>query len=85
MAACFLFHHAVYAAAKNGIYISLVKDVRDAFEGSELVKINCEGMHASDYKKLGAKLKVCVIVKIFCSSSIFFRISSYATSVGMYQ
>ncbi|XP_020114051.1 CRS2-associated factor 2, chloroplastic [Ananas comosus] len=43
--------------AKNGIYISLVKDVRDAFEGSELVKINCEGMHASDYKKLGAKLK----------------------------
>ncbi|XP_072955393.1 CRS2-associated factor 2, chloroplastic [Typha angustifolia] len=43
--------------AKNGIYFDLVKDVRDAFEGSELVKINCQGMHASDYKKLGAKLK----------------------------
>ncbi|XP_010914759.1 CRS2-associated factor 2, chloroplastic [Elaeis guineensis] len=43
--------------AKNGIYINLVKDVRDAFEGSELVKVNCQGMHASDYKKLGAKLK----------------------------
>lgn len=39
--------------AKNGIYINLVKDVRDAFEGSELVKVNCQGMHASDYKKLG--------------------------------
>lgn len=48
----------IYLAAKNGIYINLVKDVRDAFEGSELVKVNCQGMHASDYKKLGAKLKV---------------------------
>lgn len=43
--------------AKNGVYISLIKDVRDAFEGSPLVKIDCKGMHASDYKKLGAKLK----------------------------
>lgn len=42
---------------KNGVYISLVKDVRDAFEGSPLVKIDCKGMHASDYKKIGAKLK----------------------------
>jgi len=45
-------------AAKNGIYLYLVKDVRDAFEGSPLVKINCQGLHASDYKKIGAKLKV---------------------------
>lgn len=44
--------------AKNGVYINLVKDVRDAFEGSPLVKIDCQGMHASDYKKIGAKLKV---------------------------
>ncbi|KAJ4968389.1 hypothetical protein NE237_015090 [Protea cynaroides] len=43
--------------AKNGVYINLVKDVRDAFEGSPLVKIDCTGMHASDYKKIGAKLK----------------------------
>ncbi|RZC89276.1 hypothetical protein C5167_030965 [Papaver somniferum] len=43
--------------AKNGIYMTLVKDVRDAFEGSPLVKIDCRGMHASDYKKIGAKLK----------------------------
>ncbi|XP_076943760.1 CRS2-associated factor 2, chloroplastic-like isoform X2 [Bidens hawaiensis] len=35
----------------------LVKDVRHAFEESPLVKIDCRGMHASDYKKLGAKLK----------------------------
>ncbi|KAL5700384.1 CRS2-associated factor 2 [Ranunculus cassubicifolius] len=43
--------------AKNGTYINLVKDVRNAFEGSILVKIDCQGMHATDYKKLGAKLK----------------------------
>ncbi|KAH9773187.1 CRS2-associated factor 2 [Citrus sinensis] len=43
--------------AKNGVYLTLVRDVRNAFEGSSLVKVNCKGMHASDYKKLGAKLK----------------------------
>ncbi|KAI8023033.1 hypothetical protein LOK49_LG03G00291 [Camellia lanceoleosa] len=43
--------------AKNGVYTSLVRDVRNAFEGSPLVKIDCKGMHASDYKKIGAKLK----------------------------
>ncbi|KAK1438198.1 hypothetical protein QVD17_04003 [Tagetes erecta] len=43
--------------AKNGVYLNLVKDVRHAFEESPLVKIDCRGMHASDYKKLGAKLK----------------------------
>ncbi|CAJ2636184.1 unnamed protein product [Trifolium pratense] len=42
---------------KNGVYTSLVKDVRDAFEGSHLVKIDCKGLDPSDYKKLGAKLK----------------------------
>lgn len=43
--------------AKNGVYITLVRDVKYAFEGSPLVKIDCKGMHASDYKKIGAKLK----------------------------
>ncbi|CAI0386288.1 unnamed protein product [Linum tenue] len=43
--------------AKNGVYINLVRDVRTAFEGSPLAKIDCKGMHATDYKKLGAKLK----------------------------
>ena len=47
------------------MYASLVKDVRDAFEGSPLVKIDCKGMHASDYKKIGAKLKVCSILLLF--------------------
>ncbi|KAJ9549518.1 hypothetical protein OSB04_022061 [Centaurea solstitialis] len=47
----------VHLTAKNGVYMTLVKDVRHAFEESSLVKIDCRGMHASDYKKIGAKLK----------------------------
>lgn len=43
---------------KNGVYMNLVKNVREAFEECELVRINCEGMNGSDYRKIGAKLKV---------------------------
>lgn len=43
--------------AKNGVYTTLVKDVRNAFEECPIVKVDCRGMHASDYKKIGAKLK----------------------------
>ena len=32
--------------------------MRDAFEGNDLVKIDCEGLNPSDYKKIGAKLRV---------------------------
>lgn len=42
--------------AKNGVYCTLVRDVRHAFEASPLVKIDCKGLHASDYKKIGARL-----------------------------
>ncbi|TXG68501.1 hypothetical protein EZV62_003436 [Acer yangbiense] len=49
--------------AKNGVYTTLVKDVKNAFEGSSLVKIDCKGLHASDYKKLGAKLK-CLMLQL---------------------
>ncbi|KAG0482303.1 hypothetical protein HPP92_010387 [Vanilla planifolia] len=43
--------------AKHGIYLTLVQDVRDAFELSYLVKIDCKDLEPSDYKKIGAKLK----------------------------
>ncbi|KAK9707383.1 hypothetical protein RND81_07G194000 [Saponaria officinalis] len=42
--------------AKNGVYINLVDDVRHAFEGSQLAKIDCRGLDPSDYKRIGAKL-----------------------------
>lgn len=43
--------------SKNGVYLNLAKDVRDAFEVSDLVRVNCQGLNPSDYKKIGAKLK----------------------------
>lgn len=47
------------------MYASLVKDVRDAFEEYPLVKIDCKGLQPSDYKKIGAKLKVRSILLLF--------------------
>lgn len=48
---------------KNGVYTDLVKNVREAFEECELVRINCQGMNGSDYRKIGAKLMVWHIIK----------------------
>ncbi|XP_073226227.1 CRS2-associated factor 1, chloroplastic [Cicer arietinum] len=42
---------------KNGVYFNLVKNVREAFEECELVRINCQGLNKSDYRKIGAKLR----------------------------
>ncbi|XP_057856108.1 CRS2-associated factor 2, chloroplastic isoform X2 [Cryptomeria japonica] len=41
--------------AKNGVYVDLVKDVREAFEMIEMVRINCNGLNSSDYKKIGSR------------------------------
>lgn len=62
--------------AKNGIYINLVKDVQDAFEGNDLVKIDCEGLEPSDYKKIGAKLKdlvPCVLLSFDNEQILIYR------------
>ncbi|PAN30962.1 hypothetical protein PAHAL_5G384100 [Panicum hallii] len=62
--------------AKNGIYITLVKDVRDAFEGNDLVKIDCEGLNPSDYKKIGAKLRdlvPCVLLSFDNEQILMYR------------
>ncbi|XP_073150925.1 CRS2-associated factor 1, chloroplastic [Henckelia pumila] len=51
--------------AKNGVYSDLVKSIREAFEACELVRINCQGLNPSDYRKVGAKLKdlvPCVLI-----------------------
>ncbi|XP_020098385.1 CRS2-associated factor 1, chloroplastic [Ananas comosus] len=50
---------------KNGVYINLVQQVREAFEACELVRINCKDMDRSDCRKIGAKLKdlvPCVLI-----------------------
>ncbi|XP_058222404.1 CRS2-associated factor 1, mitochondrial isoform X2 [Rhododendron vialii] len=43
--------------AKNGFYGSLVPMVRDAFLANDLVRIDCQGLEKSDYKKIGFKLR----------------------------
>lgn len=48
---------ALTRLAKNGYYGSLVPMVRDAFLCSELVRIDCQGLEKSDYKKIGCKLR----------------------------
>ncbi|XP_022776124.1 CRS2-associated factor 2, chloroplastic-like [Durio zibethinus] len=71
--------------AKNGVYASLVKDVRDAFEGSPLVKIDCKGMHASDYKKIGAKLKElvpCVLLSFDDEQILMWRGQDWKSMYG---
>lgn len=63
-------------AGKNGVYVNLAKHVREAFEACEMVRINCQGLNPSDYRKIGAKLKVCFYlvfihrVILMCSSSL---------------
>lgn len=50
---------------KNGVYCDLAKNVREAFEVCELVRINCQGMNGSDFRKIGAKLRdlvPCVLI-----------------------
>ncbi|KAL8120031.1 CRS2-associated factor 1, chloroplastic [Apium graveolens] len=50
---------------KNGVYCDLANNVREAFEACELVRIDCQGLNPSDYRKIGAKLKdlvPCVLI-----------------------
>lgn len=50
---------------KNGVYCNLVREVREAFQVCELVRINCQGLNPSDFKKIGGKLKdlvPCVLI-----------------------
>ncbi|KAH9318607.1 hypothetical protein KI387_020376, partial [Taxus chinensis] len=48
---------AICKLGKNGVYFNLVKNIREAFEETELVRINCRGMKPTDYKRIGVKLK----------------------------
>ncbi len=63
-----LFWWFVWLTGKNGVYCGLVKNVREAFEECELVRINCQGMNGSDYRKIGAKLKVWQIFLCYIKS-----------------
>ncbi|XP_061966520.1 CRS2-associated factor 1, chloroplastic [Populus nigra] len=61
---------------KNGVYRDLVRNVREAFEECDLVRINCQGMNGSDFRKIGAKLRdlvPCVLISFECEHILMWR------------
>lgn len=70
--------------AKNGVYCDLVKNIREAFEACELVRINCQGLNPSDYRKVGAKLKdlvPCVLISFECEHILVWRGKEWISSL----
>ncbi|CAA3013641.1 CRS2-associated factor 1, chloroplastic [Olea europaea subsp. europaea] len=71
--------------AKNGVYCDLVKNVREAFEACELVRINCQGLNGSDYRKIGAKLKdlvPCVLISFEYEHILIWRGRHWRSSLS---
>ncbi|KAH6759550.1 hypothetical protein C2S52_022942 [Perilla frutescens var. hirtella] len=71
--------------AKNGVYCNLVENVREAFEACELVRINCQGLNPSDYRKIGAKLKdlvPCVLLSFEGEHILIWRGRDWISSIG---
>ncbi|KAL5565465.1 hypothetical protein UlMin_028629 [Ulmus minor] len=71
---------ALTKLAKNGYYGSLVPMVRDAFLFSELVRIDCQGLERSDYKKIGCKLRdrvPCILVTFDKEQIVVWRGKDY--------
>ncbi|ERN00920.1 hypothetical protein AMTRI_Chr11g99360 [Amborella trichopoda] len=42
---------------RNGVYVSVMEKVREAFKLQEVVRIDCSGVDTSDCKKIGVKLR----------------------------
>lgn len=71
---------ALTKLAKNGYYGSLVPMVRDAFLSCELVRIDCQGLDRSDYKKIGCKLRdlvPCILVTFEKEQIVVWRGKDY--------
>ncbi|EOA30008.1 hypothetical protein CARUB_v10013113mg [Capsella rubella] len=69
---------------KNGVYCDLVKNVKEAFEVCELVRIDCQGLKASDFRKIGAKLKdlvPCVLISFENEQILIWRGREWKSSL----
>ncbi|KAL9242329.1 hypothetical protein vseg_016341 [Gypsophila vaccaria] len=69
---------------KNGVYVNLVKTVREAFEICDLVRVNCQGLNPSDYRKIGAKLKdlvPCVLISFELEHILIWRGKDWTPSL----
>lgn len=68
---------------KNGLYSNLVKNVKEAFEECELVRINCNDMNKSDCRKIGAKLRdlvPCVLISFEYEHILMWRGKEWKSS-----
>ncbi|CAJ2671567.1 unnamed protein product [Trifolium pratense] len=71
---------ALTKLAKNGYYAHLVTMVRDAFLLCEFVRIDCQGLERSDYKKIGCKLRdlvPCILVTFDIEQIVVWRGNDY--------
>ncbi|XP_061339640.1 CRS2-associated factor 1, mitochondrial isoform X2 [Gastrolobium bilobum] len=78
---------ALTKLAKNGYYAYLVPMVRDAFLSCELVRIDCQGLERSDYKKIGCKLRdlvPCILVTFDKEQIVVWRGKDYKPSKDGY-
>ncbi|VVA99783.1 unnamed protein product [Arabis nemorensis] len=69
---------------KNGVYCDLVKNVKEAFEVCELVRIDCQGLRGSDFRKIGAKLKdlvPCVLISFENEQILMWRGREWKSSL----
>ncbi|XP_020591459.1 CRS2-associated factor 1, chloroplastic [Phalaenopsis equestris] len=69
---------------KNGLYSNLVRDVKEAFEECELVRINCKDMNKSDCRKIGAKLRdlvPCVLLSFEYEHILMWRGKEWKSSL----
>ncbi|KAK7398978.1 hypothetical protein VNO78_10152 [Psophocarpus tetragonolobus] len=70
---------------KNGVYCNLVNTVREAFEECELVRINCQGLNKSDYRKIGAKLRdlvPCTLLSFEYEHILMWRGQNWKSSIA---
>ncbi|ONK69115.1 uncharacterized protein A4U43_C05F19510 [Asparagus officinalis] len=70
---------------KNGVYSNLVRNVREAFEACELVRIDCKDMNKSDCRKIGAKLKdlvPCVLISFEFEHILMWRGKDWKSSLS---
>ncbi|KAE9600329.1 hypothetical protein Lal_00046052 [Lupinus albus] len=61
---------------KNGVYCDLVANVREALGECELVRINCEGLSESDYRRIASKLRdlvPCVLLSLASEQIVLWR------------
>ncbi|KAL2607663.1 hypothetical protein R1flu_026236 [Riccia fluitans] len=71
---------ALCKLAKNGVYVTLLDDIREAFEKSDLVRVNCQGFEARNFRALGVKLKKlvpCVLISYEFEHILMWRWDGY--------